>query len=81
MIGERQGQWRPAEAGFMREVRGSHTATLLPSGHVLVAGGTTESKPATTSAEIYDPLNLPPSVFSRADGELVHACLGRRGTS
>ncbi|HEX8698665.1 MAG TPA: kelch repeat-containing protein [Myxococcaceae bacterium] len=44
--------WAPA--GSMSSVRNSHTATLLPDGKVLVAGGTTgTSSPAT--AELYDP--------------------------
>lgn len=35
--------------------RGSHTATLLPSGNVLVAGGVDGSEPLA-SAELYDPV-------------------------
>jgi len=52
-----QGQW--TLAGTMVQERVGHTATLLPSGKVLLAGGITNAPPPTTpffSAEIYDPL-------------------------
>ncbi|MFC9688249.1 Kelch repeat-containing protein [Kribbella sp. NPDC056951] len=45
--------------GDLIEPRTAHTATLLPDGRVLVAGGRTERTPdsqgTTTSAELYDP--------------------------
>ena len=46
--------------GSLNEVRLAHTATLLPNGKVLVAGGLTQSsrladKSVTGSAELYDP--------------------------
>jgi N-acetylneuraminic acid mutarotase len=41
--------------GSMVEARYSHTATLLPSGKVLVAGGTGSDGRALGSAELYDP--------------------------
>lgn len=51
------GQWRPT--GSMGHARLEHTATRLPDGHVLVAGGKgkTEDIATTglTSAELYDP--------------------------
>ncbi len=41
----------------MNELRSHHTATLLPEGKVLVAGGANASIPATLgSAELYDPV-------------------------
>jgi len=42
----------------MAVVRYAHTATLLPGGKVLVAGGTSDAapNPNTASAELYDPL-------------------------
>src|ERR1051326_4112534 len=43
-----------AATGDMATARYSHTATLLPDGRVLVAGGS-PNEPA--SAELYDPLN------------------------
>ena len=54
-------RWTPT--GPMNDYRWSHTATLLPDGRVLVAGGfggsanslTTNAQPVLNSAEIYDP--------------------------
>ncbi len=43
--------WAPA--GPMKESRTRHTATLLPNGKVLVAGGSAANP---TSAELYDPV-------------------------
>lgn len=45
------GQW--TATGRMRVARGAHAATLLPTGHVLVAGG--RNPAALGSAELYDP--------------------------
>ncbi|HEY1679201.1 MAG TPA: kelch repeat-containing protein [Candidatus Sulfotelmatobacter sp.] len=51
-----------AATGSMAEVRGGHTATLLPSGKILIAGGGTLGGyyvpfggDGSTTAEIYDP--------------------------
>jgi N-acetylneuraminic acid mutarotase len=46
------GTWTPA--GTMNDARENHTATLLPSGMVLVAGGYDANGP-TATAELYDP--------------------------
>lgn len=45
--------WSPA--GAMTDARWSHSATLLPSGEVLVAGGTDERGRFLATAELYDP--------------------------
>ena len=45
------GRWRIT--GSMATARAGHTATLLPNGQVLVAGGLNSS--ALASAELYDP--------------------------
>ncbi len=45
--------WSPA--GSLGTARGLHTATLLPSGKVLVAGGVDTSRNALAGAELYDP--------------------------
>jgi N-acetylneuraminic acid mutarotase len=42
-------------AAGMKTLRSLHTATMLPDGKVLVAGGDDHSGYATASAEIYDP--------------------------
>ncbi|MGH3521308.1 MAG: kelch repeat-containing protein, partial [Mycobacterium sp.] len=55
------GEWRPT--GSMQTARMEHTATLLPGGRVLAAGGKATSDPAgpatlvngIASAELYDP--------------------------
>ncbi len=41
--------------GGMSVIRDSHTATLLPSGKVLIAGGRIGSSQTRASAELYDP--------------------------
>src|ERR1051326_8399890 len=41
--------------GSMNIARLDRTATLLPSGKVLVAGGSIQSGEPTTDAELYDP--------------------------
>ena len=46
------GTWSPTAA--LTTARKSHTATLLPNGKVLVAGGSFNSNPVA-SAELYDP--------------------------
>ncbi|HZH75388.1 MAG TPA: kelch repeat-containing protein, partial [Archangium sp.] len=48
------GQWSPA--GALATARHFHTATLLPSGKVLVVGGYDSSSDPLASAEVYDPI-------------------------
>ena len=47
------GTW--SSAGFLRDARAGHTATLLNDGTVLVVGGQTGCSGALSSAEIYNP--------------------------
>ncbi|MBS1799614.1 MAG: hypothetical protein JSS95_07280 [Acidobacteria bacterium] len=42
-------------AGLLQVARGSHTATVLNNGRILLAGGERISGVATTATEIYDP--------------------------
>lgn len=44
-----------ANTGALNPARHSHTATLLPNGKVLVAGGVASITGITNSAELYDP--------------------------
>lgn len=44
-----------APAGNMIAVRSQHSATLLPDGRVLIAGGASDNASILTSSEIYDP--------------------------
>ncbi len=47
------GTW--TATGSLANARGFHTATLLPNGKVLVAGGVGSDFSSLTSAELYDP--------------------------
>ncbi len=72
------GRW--AAVASMATPRASHTATLLPTGHVLVAGGYTtccgDSAPATTSSELYDPeTNTWTATASLHEGRYAHAAV------
>lgn len=49
----KSGTW--AVTGSLSNARFKHTATLLPNGKVLVAGGNTTFNVALASAELYDP--------------------------
>ena len=49
----RGGGW--VATGSMQSARELHTATLLPTGKVLVAGGRSAHRKALESAELYDP--------------------------
>jgi uncharacterized repeat protein (TIGR01451 family) len=48
------GQWTATASLLM--ARSGHTATLLPNGKVLVAGGSDSNFSSITSAELYDPV-------------------------
>ena len=58
-----QSAGRYSATGNMMMPRAGHTATLLPNGKVLIAGGSLTLYEAVTSAELYDP----------SDGAFVHA--------
>jgi hypothetical protein len=68
------GAW--TDTGSMHLSRSNHSATLLPDGRVLVAGGATDQPPlpmevVTNTAEIYDPATgmwtqAAPMIFARA---------------
>src|SRR6187455_260167 len=47
--------WR--NTGSLNIIRNRHTATLLPNGKVLVAGGRDSGGNPLTSAELYDPVS------------------------
>ena len=53
-LGQVNPSWIPT--GNMNTARANHTASLLPNGKVLVAGGWNLSGSALNSAELYDPL-------------------------
>ena len=65
-----QGTWTPT--GSLSTQRVNHTATLLPNGQVLVAGGYMGFGGTTSSAELYVGPSTPPrcSTFPRACGFL-----------
>lgn len=48
--------WTTIGSPAMSAARSKHTATLLPSGKVLVTGGAVDGLNSLSSAEIYDPL-------------------------
>ena len=49
------GSWNPT--GSMKNGRLGETATLMPDGHVLVAGGWPGDRVLSVSAELYDPIS------------------------
>src|SRR5678815_1206708 len=56
LIAIRYAQAAPwVNTGGLNFARNSHTATLLPNGQVLVAGGILNTGGTTNSAELYDP--------------------------
>jgi large repetitive protein len=68
------GTW--SVTGLLAEARSDHTATLLPDGTVLVAGGSFGGPHALASAELYDPAT---GTWS-ASGPLAEARSGHTAT-
>ncbi|HYI02949.1 Kelch repeat-containing protein, partial [Hyalangium sp.] len=58
------GSWSAAPTASLCEARHGHTATLLPDGKVLVAGGFSDDGRPLDSAELYDPAPSPPNCTS-----------------
>ena len=63
--------------GAMRVARAAHTATLLPTGDVLIAGGMADGGGAARSFEVFDPRR---NAIART-GELLEARAGHTATA
>jgi N-acetylneuraminic acid mutarotase len=61
------GSW--TATGNMIEARARHTATLLPDGTVLIAGGDSAGGPQLASAELYDPSSGSWTATAKMHGE------------
>jgi N-acetylneuraminic acid mutarotase len=73
-----RGVWTPRTAASMTIPRSSHTATLLPDGRVLVAGGLQAAGgPVQNSAEIYNPRT---NAWSAAANNMTSARFGHTAT-
>ncbi len=57
----------------MLEPRSGHSATLLPDGKVLIAGGMRRNQDFYRSAELYDPTT---GIFSARPGDMAIARVG-----
>src|SRR5882724_716653 len=67
---------RIALVAAMRIARAAHTATLLPSGEVLIAGGMPDGGGAIRSFEIFDPRR---NAIARG-GDMIEARAGHTAT-
>lgn len=63
--------------GSMATARSFHTATLLPNGKVLIAGGSNASGGSLSNAEVYDPTT---GTFSPANGGMPNKATGHTAT-
>lgn len=59
--------------GFLQLPRGSHTATVLNNGRILLAGGERISGTATATTEIYDPATGTSTIGPELNEHHVHA--------
>jgi WD40 repeat protein len=66
------GMWTTTMDMGMGNEREDHTATLLPNGKVLVAGGSPDGSSYLNTAELYDPAGLPNGTWT-ATGSLTTA--------
>lgn len=69
-----EGRWR--DSGNLASPRLQHTATLLDSGVVLLAGGRLFNTQPTSSAEEYSPLTIHPSTFVAVPRSTIHLDAG-----
>jgi hypothetical protein len=69
------GAWTPQ--GNLNQARSGHSATLLPNGQVLIAGGRDASGHALSGAELYDPSN---DTFTPIASNLPNAVSGQTAT-
>jgi hypothetical protein len=65
-----------SRTGDMISVRSAHSATLLPNGKVLIAGGSVSNNVASNTAELYDPAT---GTFTRT-GDMRTAQFGHEAT-
>ena len=67
IVAQTSGSW--TNTGTLNIPRSGHTATLLPNGLVLVAGGMSSNGTIVASAELYDPVTGKWTIT----GEMAHA--------
>jgi hypothetical protein len=68
-----------AGVGPMNEARRDHTATLLPNGKVLLAGGSDPASAAKANAEIFDPSTLRFSLVGMNSAHAKHSATSLKG--
>lgn len=68
-----------AGVGPMNEARRDHSATLLPSGKVLLVGGSDPVSAAKANAELFDPVTLQFSLVGMNSAHAKHTATSLRG--